>query len=474
MLHCSPVVYDEELCLVKWKGYPDTDCSWEPRHHLKCFHLVKQFHRDLERELLRRAKSQNNTTSKKVIARCPRRLDSSLSHHIVLKAKHRQRLRFWEQQLNAKRAHPGLILVENEVDLEGPPNDFTYINQYKVGEGVTIIKSAVGCKCRDCFTDDHGCCPGGFQHKYAYNEEGQVKIKPGFPIYECNSLCRCGPSCPNRVVQRGIQYKFCIFRTADGRGWGVRTLEKIRKNSFVMEYVGEIISSDEAERRGQIYDRQGATYLFDLDYVEDVYTVDAERYGNISHFVNHSILRRLHLPAQRHPPPVHRREEAEVAPYLLHHPEALVRLHPLRYLAVVLLHHLPLTSTELRPRREVARHRFHVVGVRLLHPHRQLQIRNVMVDFLPPPPVTSGGQAPQTSSAPGGRGALLDQIRQGIQLNKVTEPADMPTSPQSSASSEGLVGALMHVMQKRSKVIHSSDEDDDEGAEDYDDDEWDD
>ncbi|KAM4609597.1 histone-lysine N-methyltransferase SUV39H1-like [Discoglossus pictus] len=51
---------------------------------------------------------------------------------------------------------------------------------------------------------------------------------------------------------------------------------------------GIIITSDEAERRGQIYDRQGATYLFDLDYVEDVYTVDAAHYGNISHFVNHS------------------------------------------------------------------------------------------------------------------------------------------------------------------------------------------
>lgn len=38
-----------------------------------------------------------------------------------------------------------------------------------------------------------------------------------------------------------------------------------------------------------MYDRQGATYLFDLDYVEDVYTVDAAHYGNISHFVNHSV-----------------------------------------------------------------------------------------------------------------------------------------------------------------------------------------
>lgn len=74
----------------------------------------------------------------------------------------------------------------------------------------------------------------------------------------------------------------------------------------------------------------------------------------------------------------------------------------------------------------------------------------------------------------GGRGALLDQIRQGIQLNKT--PGAMENSvPQAlPQQSEGLVGALMHVMQKRSKVIHSSDEGEDQTGEDEEDDEWDD
>ncbi|XP_053330234.1 actin nucleation-promoting factor WAS isoform X2 [Spea bombifrons] len=90
----------------------------------------------------------------------------------------------------------------------------------------------------------------------------------------------------------------------------------------------------------------------------------------------------------------------------------------------------------------------------------------------PPPPAFSANQGSQPTTSPQGRGALLDQIRQGIQLNKVTESAEGPASPE--PSSEGLVGALMHVMQKRSKVIHSSDDDDDEGAEEDDDDEWDD
>lgn len=71
-----------------------------------------------------------------------------------------------------------------------------------------------------------------------------------------------------------------------------------------------------------------------------------------------------------------------------------------------------------------------------------------------------------------GRDALLDQIRQGIQLKTVS---DLPeSSPVTAAPAAGIVGALMEVMQKRSKAIHSSDEDeDDDEDEDFeDDDEW--
>ena len=70
----------------------------------------------------------------------------------------------------------------------------------------------------------------------------QIKIPPGTPIYECNSRCQCGPDCPNRIVQKGTQYSLCIFRTSNGCGWGVKTLVKIKRMSFVMEYVGEVRS----------------------------------------------------------------------------------------------------------------------------------------------------------------------------------------------------------------------------------------
>lgn len=89
-------------------------------------------------------------------------------------------------------------------------------------------------------------------------------------------------SCPLQVA---------IFRTPNGCGWGVKTMEPIEKNQLVTEYVGEAITQEEAEDRGRVYDSCGQTYLFDLDFNEGecLYTLDAKKYGNISHFINHSV-----------------------------------------------------------------------------------------------------------------------------------------------------------------------------------------
>ena len=94
------------------------------------------------------------------------------------------------------------------------------------------------------------------------------------------------------MVQKGRKHKLAIFRTDNGCGWGVKAMERIPSGSFVVEYVGEVITSDEAEERGKKYDAEGRTYLFDLDFNsggdDNPYTVDAAFYGNLSHFINHS------------------------------------------------------------------------------------------------------------------------------------------------------------------------------------------
>ena len=151
-------------------------------------------------------------------------------------------LQEWENHLNAISTDPASIAVENMVDLEGPPENFVYINDYQPGEGITIPNDPIiGCECTDCANEKKHCCAAQFGAEYAYYSNKRLRIDVGRPVYECNKRCTCGPECSNRVVQQGRKHKVCIFRTSNGRGWGVKALQRIKKGTFVMEYVGEVI-----------------------------------------------------------------------------------------------------------------------------------------------------------------------------------------------------------------------------------------
>lgn len=52
---------------------------------------------------------------------------------------------------------------------------------------------------------------------------------------------------------------------SDISGWGVFAKDDIQKGELVVEMRGAIISHDESERRGFIYDLFKHTFLFDLD-----------------------------------------------------------------------------------------------------------------------------------------------------------------------------------------------------------------
>ncbi|XP_073832613.1 histone-lysine N-methyltransferase Su(var)3-9 isoform X1 [Musca autumnalis] len=200
-------------------------------------------------------------------------------------------LQEWEERMNLIES-VAPIKVENNVDFETLDLNFQYINANFCGKGVEITPSPkVGCKCEEVCAPSTKCCARLADSYFAYDKNGRLRIYPGEAIYECNESCACPEDCPNRVIQRGRRNSLCLFKTANGRGWGVRTEQPMRKGEFVGEYVGEIITSEEADERGAQYDAVGRTYLFDLDYntnAESMYTIDAALYGNVCHFFNHS------------------------------------------------------------------------------------------------------------------------------------------------------------------------------------------
>ncbi|XP_055612694.1 histone-lysine N-methyltransferase Su(var)3-9-like isoform X1 [Uranotaenia lowii] len=219
------------------------------------------------------------------------RLLSHLGQEISYRRRETQLKKMKEFEHLLNELEPGSkIIVENFVDLDAPPENFKFVKENFAGEGVQIPDDPpYGCECDQCGYRSE-CCGKMAGSKFAYTHKKRLNVAPGTPIYECNKMCKCPTDCLNRVMQNGRKFNVTLFKTSNGRGWGVKTNQTIYAGRYITEYVGEVITFEETEKRGREYDSVGRTYLFDLDFngSDNPYTIDAAHHGNISRFINHS------------------------------------------------------------------------------------------------------------------------------------------------------------------------------------------
>ncbi|KAK9478045.1 hypothetical protein V1514DRAFT_332087 [Lipomyces japonicus] len=193
------------------------------------------------------------------------------------------------------------LTVFNDVDdqvIPHPPNLTQYVNQYLYRNNVKKPRpqDAIGCSCLKCGQKKSEICicfcDAAGNDECSYWPDGRCKYA-GL-IYECNDACACGNDCISRVVQNGRRIPLELFKTRN-KGWGIRSTQAIPQGTFVLTYPGELITNEEATRRITIAETNtaGDVYIFDIDGYcvggeEPEYAVDAERFGGLARFFNHS------------------------------------------------------------------------------------------------------------------------------------------------------------------------------------------
>lgn len=105
--------------------------------------------------------------------------------------------------------------------------------------------------------------------------------------FECDpDLCPAKHKCQNQNFRHGQRYNFQVKKTKS-KGWGLYAMEDIPVETFIIEYVGEVVNKDEFDQRfNRAKSNKQKNYYF-LQLPDGLY-IDAAIYGNESRFINHS------------------------------------------------------------------------------------------------------------------------------------------------------------------------------------------
>uniref|UniRef100_A0A914EH89 SET domain-containing protein n=1 Tax=Acrobeloides nanus TaxID=290746 RepID=A0A914EH89_9BILA len=138
-----------------------------------------------------------------------------------------------------------------------PP--FVYTKELRIAENLySYFEEAKGCHCLDICTETCSCVLASGSNTRIYESNG-------FMTDDFREFLK-----PDKLE---------IFYVNPKKGFGVRTLQPVKANQFVMEYTGDL-ALDEAHLN---YDYGFSVDLDDIDYV-----VQTELHCNAARFINHS------------------------------------------------------------------------------------------------------------------------------------------------------------------------------------------
>jgi [histone H3]-lysine27 N-trimethyltransferase EZH2 len=101
-----------------------------------------------------------------------------------------------------------------------------------------------------------------------------------------NTIEKVNQRCHNDNMSMRRHRRLLISKsTLPGAGWGLFCKDPLKKGDFIHEYLGELITIEEGERRGALYDHAHRSYLFNQSTDNDI---DAWLKGNKTRFGNHS------------------------------------------------------------------------------------------------------------------------------------------------------------------------------------------
>jgi hypothetical protein len=159
-------------------------------------------------------------------------------------------------------------------------------NLYTMGKPKMTKMDITACQCAAKNKSVSTCVPVSQLEGVAKNGGGTCgdDCENRQTMFECLSSV-CHADCQNQRLQKRHYPRLELFKTSDGRGWGLRALEDIPKGALVQEYIGEVLTSEAFADRTKVYGPNKPVYFFNIN---SEMVIDASAMGSMARFINHS------------------------------------------------------------------------------------------------------------------------------------------------------------------------------------------